>query len=79
MLKKEFQYYLDNQDELAKSYNGRTLVIKGQKVVGDYNNMEDAYFDSVNKYELGTFLIQECTPGCEAYTETFCSPRVRFA
>ena len=35
MLTKEFQYYLDNQDE------------------------------------LGTFLIQECTEGDSAYTETF--------
>ncbi len=35
MLTKEFQYYLDNQDE------------------------------------LGTFLIQECTEGDSAYTQTF--------
>ena len=28
MLKKEFQYYLDNQDELVKKYNHRFLVIK---------------------------------------------------
>lgn len=64
----EFQYYLDNQDELVKKYNGRYLVIKGCKVVGDYSDENDAYFDSVEKHGLGNFLIQYCTSGTEAYT-----------
>jgi hypothetical protein len=74
ILNREFHYYLDNQDELVKKYDGRILVIMGEKVVGDYENYDDAYFDSVKKYELGTFLLQECTEGEEAYTETFHSP-----
>jgi len=71
MLDNEFSYYLDNQEELLKEYNGRVLVIIGEQVVGDFDNYEDALFDSVKKYELGTFLLQECTEGEEAYTETF--------
>ena len=77
MLDKEFKYYLDNQTELVKKYSGRFLVIRSESVVGDFATMDEAYFDSVNKYELGTFLIQECTEGNEAYTQTFHS-RVSF-
>jgi len=74
VLDKEFHYYLENQDELVKKYDGRVLVIVGEQVVGDYDTYEDALFDSAKKYELGTFLIQECTEGEDAYTETFHSP-----
>jgi hypothetical protein len=78
MLDKEFKYYLDNQDELLKKYNNRFIVIVGGEVVGDYDSMEDAYFESGKKYPLGTFLIQKCSPGDKDYTATFHS-RVRFA
>ena len=71
MLDKEFKYYLDNQSELVKKYNGRFIVIIGETVVGDYESYEHALFESMKQYEMGTFLIQECTEGDEAYTQTF--------
>ncbi|MCL1945830.1 MAG: hypothetical protein FWF51_01575 [Chitinivibrionia bacterium] len=71
MLDKEFSYYLDHQNELLKTYSNRFLVIIGEKVVADYGSMAEAYAKASSKYELGTFLIQECTPGEEAYTQTF--------
>jgi hypothetical protein len=77
MLEKEFSYYLSHQNELLKTYNKRFLVIIGEKVVGDYETQERALFDSMKKYKMGTFLIQECTEGDSAYTATFRS-RVRF-
>jgi hypothetical protein len=78
MLDKEFQYYLDNQSELVKKYNGCFIVIIGDEVVGNYDSYEPALFASMGKYELDTFLIQECTEGEGAYTQTFHS-RVVFA
>jgi hypothetical protein len=77
MLEKEFSYYLANQGELVKKYNNRFLVIVGERVVGDYDTHEQALFQSQKKYKRGTFLIQECTEGEEAYTATFHS-RVYF-
>jgi hypothetical protein len=74
MLEKEFQYYLDNQDDLVKKYNNRFIVIIDNKVVGHFDDYEQALFQSLKQYEAGTFLIQECTEGEEAYTDTFCSP-----
>jgi hypothetical protein len=78
MLEKEFKYYLENQQELVKKYNGKYLVIRDNDVIGAYDKESDALFKSEEKYPLGTFLIQKCTPGDEAYTQTFHS-KVLFA
>ncbi len=71
MLKDEFDFYIKNQEELVGKYKGKFLVIKGQKVIGVYDSEIDAYTRTVEKEELGTFLIQECQPGQENYTQTF--------
>ena len=68
MLLKEFQYYRDHQEELIKRYNGKIIVIVGEVVVGEYTNKQEAYLDSIKKYEPGKFLIIECTPGADSYT-----------
>jgi hypothetical protein len=74
MLDKEFRYYIDHQSELVKKYNNRVLVIIGEKVVDDYDDYDNAVFQSLKKYDPGSFLLQECTEGEDAYTETFSSP-----
>ncbi|MDR0605623.1 MAG: hypothetical protein LBG80_15095 [Bacteroidales bacterium] len=78
MLEKEFHYYLDNQEEMVKKYDGRFLVIIGEEVVEDYDTYDDAFFQSLKKYDIGTFLIQKCSPGDKDYTQWFYSPRVKF-
>ncbi len=77
MLDKEFQYYLDHQEELVKEYDGKYIVIIGEKVVGSYDSELEAYESSKKKYELGTFLIQHVSPGDDNYTQTYHS-RVSF-
>jgi hypothetical protein len=74
MLDKEFKYFIDHQDELVKKYNHRFIVIIGEKVVGNYDDYEQALFETIKQYQPGTFLIQECIAGEEAYTETFSQP-----
>ena len=71
LLKKEFQYYLDHQDELVKIYNGKVIVIKNCKVIGAYDNDLEAIEKTCETHELGTFLVQKCEPGNESYTQTF--------
>lgn len=77
MLEKEFEYYLEHQNELLQKYENRYIVIVGSKVVGDYANNEEALIEAKKTYQLGSFLIQKCTEGDSAYTYTFHS-RVRF-
>ena len=73
-LEKEFDWYLANQDELVKKYDGRYIVVIDEKVVGDYRTYEGAYFESKDKYELGTFLIQRCSEGDKDYTVRIYTP-----
>ena len=70
-LEKEFQYYLDNQDELVKKYNGKFVVIKDCAVLGAYDDELEAIKETSKEHELGTFLVQKCEPGSESYTQTF--------
>lgn len=77
MLNEEFNYYLEHQDELLDKYNGKYLVIKNSEVVGSYDTIAEAYTEATKLYRVGTFLIQHCTPGKKAYTQTFHS-RVSF-
>lgn len=71
MLEKEFQYFLDNQDELVAKYNGKFIVIKNVSVIGSYDSHSDAYAQTTKTEKLGTFLIQHCIPGSDSYTQTF--------
>ena len=79
MLDKEFQYYIDHQQELLKEYEGKYIVVKDCGVVGSYTSMEDALTVCIKRgMEPGTFLVQKCTNGDADYTQTF-HTRVVFA
>jgi len=77
-LEKEFNYYLEHQEELVKEYKGKFIVIKGHEVLGDYDSELEAIEKTAANHEKGTFLVQQCLPGKESYTKTFHS-RVVFA
>ena len=77
-LRKEFQFYLNNQEELVEKYRGKYIVIKDGKVLGSYDTEKDAILNTEKEHELGTFLVQKVEPGSESYTQTYHS-RVVFA
>ena len=70
-LKREFEYYRANQDEMVKKHNGKFVVIKDQKVLGAYDSAADAVNATTKSYDLGTFLVQKVEPGNQAFTQTF--------
>ena len=72
----EFEYYLQNQQNLAKEYEGKVLVIKDHKVIGVHESKGEALNEAVKKNKLGTFLIQVCSSDPKSVTQTFHS-RVR--
>jgi len=77
MLEKEFQYYLDHQNELANKFDGKYIVIVDNNVIGSYDTELEAYEDAIQEYEPGTFLIQKVSASEDSYTEIFHS-RVAF-
>ena len=71
LLAKEFQFYLDNQEQLVKQYDGRVIVIKEGQVLGDYDSDATAISVTRKSHEMGMFLVQRVSAGNEAYTQTF--------
>jgi len=77
-LKEEFEYYLTNQSEFVKKYAGKVLAIKGLKVIGVYQSEIEALQATKKVHEVGTFLIQRCTPGTTDTVVTYYTQRVAF-
>jgi hypothetical protein len=70
-LEKEFQYYLKNQAELVRKYDGKFVVIKNREVIGVYTDEMEAIMETQKTEELGTFLVQRVAPGSAAHTQVF--------
>ncbi len=75
---KEFEYYLENQEDFVQKYRGKFVVIKGREVIGVYEDEIEAISKAREHHEVGTFLVQKCEPGSEGYSQNFHS-RVAFA
>ncbi len=69
LLKREFEHYLKNQDDLVKKYNGKYIVIKDLTVIGVYDDELEAVQETSKTHEMGTFLVQKCEPGTGSYTQ----------
>ena len=77
-LKRDFDYFRENQDALVEQYNGRVIVIKDRVVLGAYDSTFEAVMETQKHHELGTFLVQAVKPGKEAYTVTYYGRRRKF-
>jgi hypothetical protein len=76
-LKDEFQYYLDNQAEIAAKYDGMVIVLKAHKVIGSYRTQLEALTDAKKEHPMCTFLVQQVSKDASGYSHTFHS-RVAF-
>lgn len=76
MLKDELEFFIANQSDFVSRYQGKVLIIKGKKVVGVFPDVLRAYLEGQKQYEIGTFLIQPCVPGPDAYTITIASQEI---
>jgi hypothetical protein len=73
MLDAEFRFFIQNQEELVAKHRGQVVVIRGEEVVGVHRTALEAYLESQKRFAPGTFLLQACEPGPEAYTVTISS------
>lgn len=76
-LEEQFRFYLEHQEELVKRYDGKYIVVKDYKVLGAYDSEAEAIRETTREHELGTFIVQKCEAGDDAYTQVFHS-RVSF-
>lgn len=78
MLDDLLKYYIDNQSKLVKQYNGKYLAITANGVEGVYDAEDKGYYDAVERFGLGNFLLQLCSPGKESYSINISSPNFIF-
>ncbi len=69
-LRKEFQFYRDNQDKMVQKYDGKVVAIKDGKVIGAYDSAGEALSQTRKTHKLGSFLIQKVSEGNKDYTLT---------
>lgn len=76
MFKTELSYFIENQAVLVAQYGGKVLTLIGREVVGVYESVLEAYLKEQERHPLGTFMIQRCIAGPDAYTVTLTSTRL---
>lgn len=62
----DFNWFLNNYDDLYKKYGHQFLVIKNKTVLGHYDSIRQA-IDNTDG-EPGTYIVQECNGDESAYT-----------
>ena len=67
-----FTYFRENLGALLELYNGKFVVIKDQRVISAYCSFDEAYTATIEKEDLGNFIIQHCT-------QNALEPSARFA
>lgn len=75
-LKKNLDWYIANQKELAAKYDGKILLIVNQQLIGVFDSMSGAYAEAVKSHEPSTFTLQPCSPDRDSFTVMLYSPYV---
>lgn len=70
-LTKEFNFFIENQDDLVSKYSGKVVVIKNCEVIGVYDNELTAINQTKKIHAVGSFLVQVCKPGSDTFTQTY--------
>jgi hypothetical protein len=73
-LKKDLDWYIGNQKDLAAKYDGKVLLIFNQALIGVFDSFEDAYTEGAKRFEIGTFSLQPCSPDSDSYSLTIHTP-----
>ena len=79
MFERELAFFIGHQEELVRAHLGRTLIIRGDEIEGIFDTPLQAYLHARKHLEPGSFMIQECVPGPEAYTVTINSSALTLA
>lgn len=57
------EHYTEFQDKYGKSF----IAIKNKKILGVYDNYGTGVRETAKTEDLGSFIVQECSPDYVAY------------
>lgn len=63
----DFDFFVQHYNDLFNQYGHCYLAIKNKQVLGSYASVSDAIDDLSSEYEMGTYIIQECSGSHDAY------------
>lgn len=63
----DFEYFVDNYDELFKQYGYCYLAIKNKNILGSFSSLSDAINELSPIHPLGTYILQECSGSRDSY------------
>jgi hypothetical protein len=66
--RKDFDFFLNNYNELYNKYGHKFIAVKNQNVLGSYDTEIEAINDIEKQYPLGSFIVQECNGDESGYT-----------
>src|SRR5258708_4297141 len=72
----DLDYFIANQDELVKLYDGKVLIIRNEHVERACDTILQACAQGDRMFGAGNFSIRKCIPGEEAYTARIPSVRL---
>ena len=62
-MSEDFAWFKEHYTDFQKKYGESFIAIKNKKILGVY----DSYGNGVKTEELGTFIVQECSPDYNVY------------
>jgi uncharacterized Fe-S cluster-containing MiaB family protein len=65
MLEREFEFYENNKTKIREKYIGKRIVIIGDQIIAAYDNMEEAYQETIKVYTPGSFMIHDVPENIE--------------
>lgn len=75
-LKKEYEHYLKIREDLAKDNDGKFVAIKGQEVLGVFDDYMQAANTVYVAHEKGTVLMQEISKDPDSLNVVISTPGV---
>ena len=76
--KQEYEYYLKIREELAERNDGKFVAIKGNEVLGVFDDYMQAANAVYVAHEKGTVLMQEIAKDPDSLNVTISTPDVAF-
>ena len=68
ILHRQLLFYVMNQAEYVKKYDGKILLFHDEKLVNSYDTRGDAFRYGIEHFKPGTFLIIKCSDGDAEYS-----------
>lgn len=73
MQNEDFDWFVQNYNDLYKKYGRSFLAIKNKGVLGSYTSYADGVRTMQSREAPGTFIVQECNGDESAYTNYIAS------